>query len=91
MPSPALQQMHVPCHARYSAVARLLLHRYGGYECKEPEPGKFTLVFRHLDQAVLWSSHLQSRLLTLKWPAKLMALCPDCQEVCRGAYASPMH
>lgn len=30
----------------YTSVARRLLHRYHGYECKEPEPGKFTLAFQ---------------------------------------------
>ena len=29
----------------YGALARSLLPAYGGYECKEPEPGKFTLAF----------------------------------------------
>ena len=29
----------------YTAAARALLPAYGGYECKEPEPGKFTLAF----------------------------------------------
>jgi hypothetical protein len=31
---------------KYAKVLRQLLHRYNGYECKEPEPGKFTLAFR---------------------------------------------
>ncbi len=30
----------------YTALARALLAAYDGYECKEPEPGKFTMVFR---------------------------------------------
>jgi hypothetical protein len=30
----------------YAALARKLLHKYNGYECKEPEPGKFTIAFR---------------------------------------------
>ena len=30
---------------RYSRLARQLLPASGGYECKEPEPGKFTLAF----------------------------------------------
>lgn len=32
--------------AKYASLARKLLRRYNGYECKEPEPGKFTLAFR---------------------------------------------
>lgn len=30
---------------QYSALARSLLPAYTGYECKEPEPGKFTMAF----------------------------------------------
>lgn len=30
---------------QYAALARSLLPAYGGYECKEPEPGKFTMAF----------------------------------------------
>lgn len=32
--------------SKYTTVARKLMVRYHGYECKEPEPGKFTLAFR---------------------------------------------
>lgn len=32
----------------YAAVARRLLRRYDGYECKEPEPGKFTIAFKYV-------------------------------------------
>ena len=32
--------------ALYTAQARALLPAHDGYECKEPEPGKFTLAFR---------------------------------------------
>jgi hypothetical protein len=30
----------------YTDLARALLQEYQGYECKEPEPGKFTLAFK---------------------------------------------
>lgn len=30
----------------YTPLVRKLLHKYNGYECKEPEPGKFTIAFR---------------------------------------------
>ncbi len=43
----------------YAAAARRLLRRYDGYECKEPEPGKFTLAFR----------------CTIKWRETLMCVC----------------
>jgi hypothetical protein len=50
-----MQQRKEPCTLwsvlqlsviKYTTVARRLLHKYGGYECKEPEPGKFTLAFK---------------------------------------------
>ena len=31
---------------KYSKLLRKLLPHFGGYECKEPESGKFTLAFR---------------------------------------------
>lgn len=31
---------------KVSRLVRELLHEYDGYECKEPEPGKFTLAFQ---------------------------------------------
>lgn len=31
---------------KVSRLVRLLLPAYDGYECKEPEPGKFTLAFQ---------------------------------------------
>lgn len=31
---------------KYTKLVRRLLPAYGGYECKEPESGKFTLSFR---------------------------------------------
>lgn len=30
---------------RYTRTVRATLPHHGGYECKEPEPGKFTLAF----------------------------------------------
>ena len=32
--------------SKVSRAVRALLPDYNGYECKEPEPGKFTLAFR---------------------------------------------
>lgn len=31
---------------KYTKLVRRLLPKYAGYECKEPESGKFTLSFR---------------------------------------------
>ena len=39
-----------------------------GYECKEPEPGKLTLAFRQLEDAVAWGCALQQELLGFSWP-----------------------
>lgn len=46
--------------AMYTAEARALLPAHDGYECKEPEPGKFTLAFRRappllLQRPELWA------------------------------------
>ena len=50
------------------------------YECKEPEPGRFTLAFFRLEDAVRWACHLQAALLHLPWPHELLGY-PDCGEV----------
>jgi hypothetical protein len=31
---------------RYTRLVRAMLPAFDGYECKEPEPGKFTLAFK---------------------------------------------
>lgn len=51
---------------------RDLLLVYGGYECKEPEPGKFTIAFSDLEMAVRWACALQLRLLDRPWPPALL-------------------
>ncbi len=43
---PPLRAAPQACVPMYTALARALLLAYGGYECKEPEPGKFTLAFK---------------------------------------------
>ncbi|KAK9829405.1 hypothetical protein WJX72_005653 [[Myrmecia] bisecta] len=65
--------------ATASKVVRRLLAKYDGYECKEPEPGKFTLAFRPLEQAVRWSAAVQKELLGAGWPAEIMSW-GDCME-----------
>lgn len=59
---------------------RDLLLVYGGYECKEPEPGKFTIAFADLEMAVRWSCALQLRLLDRAWPPELLKL-DECAPV----------
>lgn len=62
----------------YVALVRRLLRVYQGYECKEPEAGKFTLTFKDLDQAIRWACHLQQELVVLPWPHRLLQM-PDCK------------
>lgn len=40
-----ISSYNVAVHS-YSKLVRRLLQEYDGYECKEPEAGKFTLAFR---------------------------------------------
>ncbi len=65
---------------------RTLLHTYSGYECKEPEPGKFTLAFSSLEHALGCCCRLQTALLSAPWPRRLLA-CAACQPVS----AHPVH
>ncbi|PNH10309.1 Adenylate cyclase [Tetrabaena socialis] len=65
---------------QYAALARGLLPAYGGYECKEPEPGKFTMAFGCLTDAIAWASHVQKDLLALDWPPALL-LMQGCEEL----------
>ncbi len=56
----------------FSDRVRGLLNVYGGYECKEPEPGKFTLSFGTFQGAVRFSAALHLQLLDACWPAELL-------------------
>ena len=58
---------------------RGLLNVHGGYECKEPEPGKFTLSFRTFQGAVRFSAELHLQLLDAGWPAALLRF-PCCGD-----------
>ncbi|EIE20201.1 hypothetical protein COCSUDRAFT_67530 [Coccomyxa subellipsoidea C-169] len=62
---------------RYTRTVRATLPHHGGYECKEPEPGKFTLAFPTLEAAVRWCAELQLALLDLDWPESILRW-PDC-------------
>lgn len=66
--------------ARAVRAARSLLRTHGGYECKEPEPGKLTVAFTSLDSAVRWGAALQSALLDLPWPQEVLSW-EECREV----------
>ncbi|DBA77690.1 TPA: hypothetical protein ACH3X2_008392 [Trebouxia sp. C0005] len=63
---------------KYTKLVRSLLPKYSGYECKEPESGKFTLSFRRLEEAVRWSAAVQKALLGMNWPETLLQW-GDCQ------------
>ncbi|KAF6259953.1 hypothetical protein COO60DRAFT_1700595 [Scenedesmus sp. NREL 46B-D3] len=63
----------------YTTTARKLLRKYDGYECKEPEPGKFTLAFKELEDAITWACHLQEELMYLSWPTHLLGM-QECRE-----------
>lgn len=70
----------------FVSCLRRLLHKYNGYECKEPEPGKFTLAFWRLDDAVRCACHLQMQLLSLDWPEPLLQM-SECRPIIRsGTY-----
>lgn len=60
--------------AQYSSLLRSLLRSYDGFECKEPDPGKFTLAFKTLHQAVYVGSVLQYELLRLEWEPMLLTV-----------------
>lgn len=53
-------------------LVRKRLTKYNGYECKSPERGKICLAFQELQKALQWAVHVQSELLTLEWPEKLL-------------------
>eukprot|EP00873_Tetraselmis_striata_P028955 jgi/Tetstr1/449219/TSEL_036425.t1 len=66
----------------YEEALRSTLQRFNGYECKEPDPGKFTLAFSMLEEAVMWGTTLQEELLKLPWPPELLEI-----EECSPQYA----
>ncbi|KAK9786282.1 hypothetical protein WJX73_000303 [Symbiochloris irregularis] len=66
--------------AKVSRLVRRLLPKFRGYECKEPEPGKFTLAFRFLQDAIRWCAAVQADLLDLNWPPLLLTW-DECREV----------
>jgi len=55
-----------------SKAIRKLLKEYGGYECKEPQPGKFTLAFADLEAAIRWAAAVQAALVGINWPEAIL-------------------
>jgi hypothetical protein len=64
----------------WSGLVRCLLTEFNGYECKEPERGKFTLAFKYFKHAVGFAVTIQSALMDLDYPP-LLLLAEDCAEV----------
>jgi len=56
----------------WSELVRRLLTQFNGYECKEPERGKFTLVFKDFKDSVGFAVTIQSALMDLDYPPVLL-------------------
>jgi class 3 adenylate cyclase len=63
----------------HNQLLRALLKAHGGYECKEPEPGKFTLAFHDLWSAIRWATQFQQDLMYQNWPPVLLEM-EECRE-----------
>jgi hypothetical protein len=61
-----------PAVALLCTKLRELLPCYDGYECKEPEPGKFTLCFTSFDMALTFAARLHTDLLHVDWARELL-------------------
>ena len=55
-----------------SAVLRVSLAAHRGYECKQPEPNKFTLAFADFDDAVSFTGDVHLKLLAADWEEELL-------------------
>lgn len=55
-----------------SKAIRSLLKVYNGYECKEPQPGNFTIAFAELESSLRWASAVQNTLINLDWPEEIL-------------------
>ena len=56
----------------WSRLCHNFCEHYSGYVCKEPDPGKFTLSFSALENAILFAVKAQEALMTLDWDDKLL-------------------
>ncbi len=63
-----------------SKAIRKLLRIYQGYECKEPQPGKFTFAFADLGEAVMWAAAVQTVLLEVEWSESMLEW-SECQPI----------
>jgi hypothetical protein len=62
-----------------AATLRETLETFGGYECKCPEPNKFTVAFSSFDDATSFTGALHLALLDAPWDAELLRK-PGCGE-----------
>jgi len=72
----ALDALYAEAVLQWCALLRACVFEFDGYECKEPSSGKFTLAFDNLQNAVVFASTVQARLLEVPWSDELLALEP---------------
>lgn len=70
-----------------SKAIRSLLKVYEGYECKEPQPGSFTIAFAELKASIQWAAAVQNTLLNLDWPEEILNWA-GCEPIFAGEYDS---
>lgn len=73
--------------AMASKAIRGLLKVYHGYECKEPQPGNFTIAFAELESSLKWASAVQNTLLNMEWPEEILSW-PECEAMFASEYDS---
>jgi class 3 adenylate cyclase len=74
----------------WSRICRDLLYHYHGYECKEPDPGKFTLAFSNPSDAVTFCCVAQRKLLDANWSEELLQI-EEFKEVLEDPLLSLQH
>ena len=70
-------------------TVRQLLREFGGYECKEPHPGRFTVAFEDLEASLRWSAATQTALLCLDWSKEILSW-PECKEAHHFGIFAPL-
>eukprot|EP00210_Caulerpa_lentillifera_P002998 g2862.t1 len=59
---------------QYSNLVRSLLPIHNGYECQHDQRGKFTLAFKQLHDAIIYSCQLQSEMHWCNWSEALLKI-----------------
>lgn len=70
-------------------IVRQLLREFGGYECKEPHPGRFTVAFEDFEASLRWSAATQTALLSLDWSKDILSW-PECKEAHHVSIFTPL-